>query len=135
MRHRVLVVVTAPISDSVFHEAVEPHIAADSEILVVAPASDLSRMDWLANAEDDARAIASRRAEQVAETAPTDATEARVGDTDPVQAIADALRTFPADELLIVTHADDDAGWLETGTAATAFDRFSLPITHVAVAA
>ena len=63
------------------------------------------------------------------------AVDSEVGDTDPVQAIEDALRTFPADELLLVTRPDDDAGWLEEGAAAEAFERFSLPVTHLVVGA
>jgi hypothetical protein len=59
----------------------------------------------------------------------TPATE--VGDSDPLKAIEDALRTFPADELVIVTPPDDQAGWLESGSAEEALDRFGLPVTRV----
>ena len=102
-------------------------------MLVVAPASGISRLDWLANAEDDARADAAERADELAEAAPTDDVETRVGDSDPLKAIEDALRTFPADELIVVTDPDEDAAWLEKGSAETALDRFSLPITHLVV--
>src|SRR2546430_644904 len=37
------------------------------------------------------------------------------GRCDPVKAIEDALRTFAADELIVVTLPDEDAGWLEKG--------------------
>jgi hypothetical protein len=57
-----------------------------------------------------------------------------VGDSDPVKAIEDALRTFPADEILVVAHPDDQAGWLEEGSGAAAEARFNLPITRVTVA-
>jgi GABA permease len=100
-------------------------------MLVVAPASGISRLDWLTNAEDDARADAAERADELAEVAPTDDVESRVGDSDPVKAIEDALRTFPADELIVVTLPDEDAAWLEKGSAETALKRFSLPVTHV----
>lgn len=102
-------------------------------MLVVAPASGISKLDWLTNAEGDARADAAQRADEVAEAAPTDDVESRVGDSDPVQAIEDALGTFPADELIIVTLRDEDAAWLEKGSAETALARFSLPITHLVV--
>jgi hypothetical protein len=50
-----------------------------------------------------------------------------------VKAIEGALRTFHADELIVVTLADEDAGWLEQGSAETALSRFSLPVTHLVV--
>jgi len=50
-----------------------------------------------------------------------------------VKAIQDALRTFPADELIVVTLVDEDAGWLEKGSAETALNSFYLPVTHLVV--
>ena len=61
----------------------------------MAPASEISPLDWLTNAEDDARAEAGSLADKAAEATPTKDAEARVGDSDPVKAIEDALRTFP----------------------------------------
>jgi len=57
-----------------------------------------------------------------------------VGDADPLQGIEDALRTFPADEILVVAHRDDEPGWLEEGAGATAQARFSLRVTRVTAA-
>jgi hypothetical protein len=34
---------------------VRAHAGEDAELPVVAPASDISRLDWLTNADDDAR--------------------------------------------------------------------------------
>jgi hypothetical protein len=133
---RILVVTTAPVDGEVLRERVLEHAGnGNPEVRVVATASDLSPLDWLANAEDDARAEAERRAGDVGRAvAPeSDRVEAEVGDTDPVQAIEDALRTFAADELLLVTRRGDDAGWLEEGAAAEALARFKLPVTHLLV--
>jgi hypothetical protein len=133
---RILVVTTAPVDGGALRERVLEHAGnGEPEVRVVATASDLSPLDWLANAEDDARAEAEGRAEDVGRAvAPeADRVEAEVGDTDPVQAIEDALRTFPADELLLVTRREDDAGWLEEGAAAEALARFNLPVTHLLV--
>ena len=60
-------------------------------------------------------------------------TEAEAGDTDPVQAIEDALRMFPADEVLVVTHRGDDASWLEQDSAEEARERFGVPVTRLTV--
>ena len=57
--------------------------------------------------------------------------EAGVGDTDPVQAIEDALREFPADEVIVVTRPGDEASWLEAGAGEEAKRRFRVPVTHL----
>jgi hypothetical protein len=74
---------------------------------------------------DDAREEASGIAAEAAGTVEREAagTEAEVGDTDPVQAIEDALRTFPA----------DDASWLEQDLAEEARERFGVPVTRLTV--
>jgi hypothetical protein len=133
---RILVVTTAPVEGDALRDRVLEHAGnGDPEVKVVATASDLSPLDWLANAEDDARAEAESRAVEVGRAvAPeADRVEAEVGDTDPVQAIEDALRTFPADELVLVTRREDDAAWLEEGAADEALARFDLPVTHLVV--
>jgi hypothetical protein len=134
-RH-ILVVTTAPVEGEALRDRVlEDADDGGAEVKVVATASDLSPLDWLANDEDDARAEAESRAEGVGRAvAPeADRVEAEVGDTDPVQAVEDALRTFPADELVLVTRKEDDAGWLEEGAADEALARFNLPVRHLVV--
>src|SRR4051794_41500206 len=133
MPRRVLVVATTHVSDEGARTRVRDHAGEDAEVLVVAPASTVSPLQWLANDEDAARAEAAERAERVAGDLPTDAVETRVGDVDPVTAIEDALRTFPADEILVVTRPDDDATWLEQGTGRAALERFALPVTQLVV--
>lgn len=136
MARHVLVVTTASVSDGALREHVRAHTEGEpAAVRIVAPASDLSRLAWLASAEDDARAQAEERAQRLATAvAPVaETSEAGVGDADPVQAIEDALRTFPADELVLVTHPKDKASWLEEGAPAEAFAVFKLPITHLVV--
>jgi hypothetical protein len=134
MPRRLLVVITTEIADNLLRDLVRSRAGADAEMLVVAPASELSRLNWLTNAEDDARTEAAALAGKTAEATATEDVEARVGDSDPVKAIEDALRTFAADEILVVAHPDDQAGWLEEGSGAAADARFSLPVTRVTVA-
>jgi hypothetical protein len=136
MARHILVVTTAPVDGEALRDRVLEHTGdGEPEVKVVATASDLSPLDWLANDEDDARAEAGARAMGVGRAvAPeADRVEAEVGDTDPVQAIEDALRTFPADELVLVTRKEDDAGWLEEGAADEALARFNLPVRHLVV--
>lgn len=133
MPRRLLIVVTAEVADGALRDLVRSRGGDDAEMLVVAPASEISRLDWLTNAEDDARTDAAERADELADAAPTEDIESRVGDSDPVKAIEDALRTFSADELIVVTLPDEEASWLEKGSTETALRRFSLPVTHLVV--
>lgn len=132
MARRVLVVATSNVNPDEASSAVAGRVE-NAEVRVVAPASGLSRLDWLANAEDDEREDAAARAEQVADAIPTERVDAKVGDTDPVQAIDDAVRTFDPDEVLLVTKPDDDVSWLESGTDRSARRKFDVPITHIVV--
>jgi hypothetical protein len=134
-RKKLLVVATAPVDPGPLREAVRHHSGDDAEIRIVAPASDLSPLQWLANDEDAAREEAAGIAGEAASAVEREAarTEAEVGDADPVQAIEDALRSFPADEVLVVTHEDDDASWLEQDSAEEARERFGVPVTRLTV--
>jgi hypothetical protein len=133
MPRRLLVVVTTEVADEAIRELVRSHAGEDAEMLVVAPASKISKLDWLTNDEGDARAAAASAAAGAAGAAPTEDVVAGVGDSDPLQAIEDALRTFSADEILVVTRPDDRATWLEEGAGETAKALVGLPVTHLTV--
>jgi hypothetical protein len=134
-RKKLLVIATAPVESGPLRDAVREHAGDEAEIRVVAPAADVSPLQWLASDEDEAREKAAGVASEAAESVEPEAarTEAEVGDTDPVQAIEDALRTFPADEVLLVTRPDDDASWLEEDSAQEARERFGVPVTRLTV--
>ncbi len=128
MARRILVVTTADSPKAQVDSVVRAHAGDDAEVYVVAPASKISWLDRLTNAEDDARADAADRAEAASDAAPGDA-EAHVGDVDPLRAIEDALRQFPADEIVVLTAPDEKSTWLEEGLGAEAQKRFSIPVT------
>ena len=94
MPRRLLVVITTEVADDALRDLVRSRAGDDAEMLVVAPAAEISRLDWLTNAEDDARTEGASLAVRTAEATPTEDVEVRVGDSDPVEAIEDALRTF-----------------------------------------
>ena len=131
---RLLVVTTAAVEPSALQERIRSHAGGEpAEIKVVAPAADVSPLQWLASDEDHARGEAEELVGSAASAAGAegDVVETEVGDTDPVQAIEDALRTFPADEVLVITRAGDDANWLEADAGGAARDRFGIPVTHL----
>lgn len=71
-------------------------------VLVVAPASNFGPGLWMAD-EDTAHVHANERAAVVVDLLERRGVhaEGRVGDADPLRAIADALASFPADEIVI----------------------------------
>jgi hypothetical protein len=126
-------VATVPVDGDVLRNRVQEHAGEDAEVRIVAPASDLSPLQWLATDEDEAREEAAEIAEDAEQAVQQEArvVETEVGDADPVQAIEDALRQFPAEEVLVVTRPGDKAGWLEEDAAAEASERFGVPVTHL----
>jgi len=129
----VLVVATVPVDPERLRSEVRERAGSGARVRIVAPASDVSPLQWIASDEDDARAEAAEVASRAARAVEPDAAavETEIGDPAPVQAIEDALRTFPAHELILVTPEGDEARWLEQDAAA--FERFGLPVTHLAV--
>ena len=87
------------------------------ELRVVVPAVRQSRLQWLTNADDDAREQADEAASSIADAVPSEETEATAGDPDPLLAAKDALRDFAADEVVVVTRPDEEATWLEEGSS------------------
>lgn len=59
--------------------------------------------------------------------------EPRALPSDPLHAIEDALRTFPADEIVLFVHPRDERDWLKAGVVDEARKRFELPVTHVVI--
>jgi hypothetical protein len=50
-----------------------------------------------------------------------------------VEDIQDALREFPADEIVIVTRPEEDTTWLERAIGYEPQSRFEIPVTHLVV--
>jgi hypothetical protein len=105
------------------------------EVMVVTPALAASRASHWASDIDEAIELARQRMELSLIEIKRLGLKARgeIGDSDPNMAIEDALRVFPADEILISTHPPDRSRWLEHGVVDKARERIDLPITHVVV--
>jgi hypothetical protein len=136
MARKVLVVTTVAADDRQLSEQLRDVIEADAEVRVVAPAARIGKLDWLTNAEDDARAQAEQAADTTASAIPGGAAvtiDRTSHDTEPVQDIEDALRNFAADEIVLVTSPDGASTWLEDDAVRAALDRSGLPVRRVAV--
>jgi len=108
---KVVVVATTP----VHRDSLADHIDASDELVVVAPAVEQSRLDWLANDEGDARASAQAVGESVAAEAPTDVSDVEVKPDPPKQVVRDAVAEHHPDRIIAVVRRGEDASWLEDG--------------------
>jgi hypothetical protein len=133
MVRKVLILTTADAPTADVESVVRRRAGDDAEVYVVAPASKISRLDRITNAEDDARAEAAERADAASDALPGRQGEPHVGDVEPLQAVEDALRTFAADEIVVLTAPDDQATWLEEGLGEGAEKRFAVPVTHLVI--
>ena len=134
--HRVLVVANETVAGRALREAVQSAAGdrPEAQVLVVSPALNSPVRHWVSD-EDKARAVARRRLDESIARLGEMGISARgeIGDSDPLQAIEDALRTFGADEIIISTHPEGRSNWLERGVVSGARERFAVPITHVVV--
>jgi hypothetical protein len=134
---RILLVTTTAIAEGAGRTELRDAVGDAQEVWVVAPAAKISRLDWLTNAEDEARAEAARAAESTAATLSGDTrvlVDRTSEDTEPAASIQDALRNFSADEILVVTHAGDETAWLEDETVRAAIESSALPVRRIELA-
>jgi GABA permease len=135
-RYRLLVVANETVGGEALREEIRNRCRGrDSEILVVTPALTASRAGYWASDVDEAIELARQRMElSLIEIARLGLqAKGEIGDSDPNVAIEDALRLFPADEIVISTHPPQRSRWLERGVVERAREEIALPITHVVV--
>lgn len=125
---RVLVIVTDPVAPSALKKAVRDHVDPGADVRLVSSPS-LSLLEWVTNDEDGARTEAEELA-AVGGSALNQAgpVELELGDSDPVQAVQDALQTFPADEILLVSPT-------ESGITQAELDSFGIPVQVLTIPA
>ena len=99
----------------------------DAEVLVVAPAVNSRLRHWVSD-EDGARRRAQDRVASLVDRLEQRGihAEGRVGDADPLLAIADALPTVPADEIVIAAEPESESR-RSSELVSRARERFALP--------
>jgi hypothetical protein len=130
---KLLVLTSEPISAQQLRgalgEEVEP---ADAEVMVVAPAFAADALHfWLSDA-DQAIAEADQVRRQTLERLGEEGVAASgdTGESDPLQAIQDALSTFAADRILLFTHPASSSRYREDVDIAEVEERFGIPVAH-----
>src|SRR5919197_4252744 len=135
--YRILVVANETVGGRALLAEIENRCKGrSSEILVVVPALTSSRMEHWASDVDGALEDARQRLNESLRRMEAAGINARghVGDHhEPNASLEDALRTFPADEVIISTHPPERSRWLEGGVVERARQEIPLPVTHVVV--
>jgi hypothetical protein len=135
---RVLLIVSEPQLGPEVIDSMRAHVGdGEPELMVVAPALVGSALKHAMGDVDDAKETATKVLEESLEQLRSAGVQASgtIGDSDPVLAAQDALATFPAEEIVIVTRPEEDARWLEGDLFERAEHTFEQPIVHLEVAA
>jgi hypothetical protein len=132
--HRILVVANETCAGRALLDELRRRAGPEAEVLVVAPALN-SRLRHIFADTDAAYAAAEERLAESVDALRAVGIDAggAVGDSDPVQAIQDALVEFEATEIVISTHPPERSNWLEKRVVERASERFDVPIAHVVV--
>jgi hypothetical protein len=129
-----LVVTPEPVSPEMLRSVLGEDVSGAS-VLVLSPATNQSAVAFWVSDPDEAIAeaqVASDETVERLEEAGVDAVP-KVGESDPVQAIDDALATFAADRLVIFSHPEGDRDYREDQALAEAESRWNLPVTHALI--
>jgi hypothetical protein len=131
---KLLVVTPEPIDAAALRHAAGPG-TEEAEVLVVTPATHQSGLRFWMSDADDAIAKAQATADETAELLEEDGLDAvaTTGESEPALAIQDALATFPAERIVVFTHAGGDQDHRETDGLADAEARFGVPVTFAEI--
>ena len=134
-RQRILFVAHQACGSPALCATVRKHAEGAADVLVVAPVLGSPLHRWTSDDADD-RALAKQRLEESIGCLRKQGLRAHgtLGDADPVQAVADALHQFPAEEIVICLEDPEQAHWLHKGVVERTTKRFAVPVTEIAVA-
>ena len=95
-------------------------------------AVEQSRLQWLANDEDEARAEAAEVGREIARETSAEVAEIEVKPDSPSQLVRDAIALHEPDRIILAVREGDDATWMEDGELADpAAEIEGVPITRV----
>jgi nucleotide-binding universal stress UspA family protein len=135
---KLLVLTSEPISADQLRDAVGVQVQPqDAEVMVVAPALQPNPIKfWLSDA-DDAIARAKEVGAETVEKLEQDGVAATgdTGESDPIEAIQDALASFDADRIVLFTRPGDQQGYREDVDAELLSERFGIPVDRAGLSA
>ena len=136
---KVLVVTSEPVAAADLRQALPGAVDSDDvEVMVVAPALQTSALRfWLADVDEAierARVTERETVERLSQEG-VQVHDSDTGESDPEQAIEDALRVFPADEIVVFTHPEGEEHYREDVDPKSLEQRFELPVRRAIVGA
>jgi hypothetical protein len=134
-RRRVLVVIDEPCPSQSLCATLRRRAAREPiDALVIAPERGSTATQWYVD-EDAARADAAKRLRGCISCLAAGGirVRGRLADPDPVNAIADALHDFPADEILLITAPQRPSIWLRPNVIDRVRRGFHQPVEHILV--
>lgn len=137
-KRKVLVIATDALEGvGLVDELAEGRPPEELEVAVVAPVVEQSALKQTAGELEPARERAERRLEaRLAELRSAGvAAFGMLGDTEPLLAAEDALRSFPAEEVMIFERPGDQSRWFEDGLFERAQERLEPPIRMITIEA
>jgi hypothetical protein len=107
----------------------------DAEVMVVAPALQQTPLKfWLSDADEAitrAREVSLETVEKLDQSGVSASGD--TGESDPLEAIQDALTTFAADRIVLFTHPDSRQRYREDVDVEEVKERFGLPVDQATV--
>jgi hypothetical protein len=131
---KLLVVTSEPITADQLRAALPDDVdPADAEVMVVAPALQQSGLRfWLSDADDAierARQVRTETVEQLGEAGVSASGD--TGESDPMQAIEDAVNIFSPERILLFTQGEGYREQLDEGKLR---ERLGVPVDHASTA-
>jgi hypothetical protein len=126
---KLLVVTPEPVDANLLRSTLGDEVEG-AEVLVISPATNQSKVAFWVSDSDKAIAEAEAAQEETVERLEEEGIDAAgdTGESEPDVAIQDALATFPADRILVLTHPDPD--YREDNALE---ERFGIPVTHAQI--
>jgi hypothetical protein len=133
--NRVLLVVDSACTASELESVTGGHATSETKVFVVAPAvsSRMARLTGDEHAYTDAQGNVDAAVNALAGLG-VDAS-GHVGSHDPLQAADEALREFPADEIVFALRGADETEWLEQGVPEIGRSRYAVPVRDLRASA
>ena len=131
---KLLVVTPEPVDAAMLRQGLGDEVAG-AEVLVISPATNRSKVAFWMSDSDEAIEEAEHAQEESVERLEEEGVDAagQTGESEPAQAIEDALATFPADRIVIFSHPEGDRDYREDEGLADAESRWNVPVTHALI--
>ena len=131
---KVLVLTPEPIDDQVLRSALGDELDG-AEVLVVSPATNQSKLAFWVSDPDEAIAEAEEAQTETVERLEDAGVDAAgvVGESEPAVALQDALATFAAERIVVVTHSEGDRDYREDAGLAEAAERAGVPVSFAEI--